>query len=78
MATQDERIEALRSLVERLGSPELTLTEAKGLRGQLFDLLGSGDRPSGEGRPGSATVPVASPGAGDSGVAHPERLTANP
>jgi hypothetical protein len=36
---QDERIEALRALIERLSAPDLTLTEAEVLRGQLSDLL---------------------------------------
>ena len=36
---QADRIEALRGLVERLSAPELTLTEAKALRGSLSDLL---------------------------------------
>ena len=35
-----ERIEALRALMERLGSPDLTLGEAKALRCRLLDLTG--------------------------------------
>src|SRR5207248_76815 len=34
-----ERIEALRGLIERLSAPDLTLAEAKLLRGQISDLL---------------------------------------
>jgi hypothetical protein len=41
---QTDRIEALRGLIERLSAPELTLTEAKLLRGRLSDLLEAGDR----------------------------------
>lgn len=58
VGSQDERIEALRSLLERLGSPELTLTEATGLRSQLFDLLGSDDGPAGVDGAGSAPAVV--------------------
>lgn len=65
VGTQDERIETLRSLVERLGSPELTLTEAKSLRGQLLDLLGSGDGRRGQDRSDSATDRPTCHGAGD-------------
>jgi hypothetical protein len=36
---QTERIEALRGLIERLNAPDLTLTEAKVLRGRITDLL---------------------------------------
>jgi hypothetical protein len=35
-----ERIEALRALMDRLGSPDLTLGEAKALRCRLLDLTG--------------------------------------
>lgn len=42
---QAERIQALRGLVERLCASDLTLTEAKVLRGRLSDLL-ERDRPS--------------------------------
>ena len=35
-----ERIETLRELLDRLGSPDLTLDEAKPLRDRLFMLLG--------------------------------------
>ena len=35
-----ERIETLRDLLDRLGSPDLTLAEAKLLRDRLFTLLG--------------------------------------
>lgn len=40
---QDERIEALRGLIERLSAPDLTLGEAQELRARLSDLMGSGD-----------------------------------
>lgn len=35
-----ERIEALRALMDRLGSPDLTLGEAQALRCRLFALTG--------------------------------------
>ena len=35
-----ERIEALRALMDHLGSPDLTLIEAKALRCRLFSLAG--------------------------------------
>lgn len=40
---QDERIEALRTLIERLSAPDLTLAEAKVLRGELGQLLEPAD-----------------------------------
>jgi hypothetical protein len=59
-----ERIEALWILMDRLCSPDLTLAEAKGLRGRLTDLLEgdhrtsvvkpTGDRPL----PGGPGIPV--------------------
>jgi hypothetical protein len=42
-----ERIEALRGLIERLGAPDLTLTESKVLRGRLSGLLQREDQPAG-------------------------------
>ena len=42
MGSQQERtgrIEALRGLIERLSAPDLTLAEAKVLRGRITDLL---------------------------------------
>jgi hypothetical protein len=36
------RIEALRALMDRLASPDLSLGEAKGLRCRLMELTGSG------------------------------------
>jgi hypothetical protein len=36
---QRDRVEVLRVLIERLSAPDLTLTEAKLLRGRLSDLL---------------------------------------
>jgi hypothetical protein len=44
---QTERIEALRSLIERLGAPDLTLSEAKVLQGRLSDLLEWDTKPGG-------------------------------
>jgi hypothetical protein len=43
---QIERIEALRVLMDRLCAPDLTLTEAKALRGRLDDMLERDDRAS--------------------------------
>ena len=42
-----ERNEALRGLIERLSDPELTLSEAKVLRGRLSGLLERDDEPAG-------------------------------
>jgi hypothetical protein len=42
-----ERIEALRGLIERLGASDLTLAEAKVLRGRLSDLLERDNQPAG-------------------------------
>ncbi len=39
-AGQAKTIDSLRSLLERLGSPELTLPEAKLLRSQISQVLG--------------------------------------
>lgn len=39
MGSQDERIETIRALIGRLSNPDVALTEAKVLRGQLSDLL---------------------------------------
>ncbi len=39
-AGQAKVIDSLRSLLERLGSPELTLPEAKFLRSQISQVLG--------------------------------------
>jgi hypothetical protein len=36
-----ERIEALRTLIDRLDSPDLTLEESESLRGRLFALTGA-------------------------------------
>jgi hypothetical protein len=41
-AGQAETIDLLRNLLERLGSPELTLPEAKFLRSQVYQVLGEG------------------------------------
>jgi len=45
---QPKTIESLKGLLERLGSPDLTLPEAKRLRSQLH-LMISGSDPEGEG-----------------------------
>jgi hypothetical protein len=57
---QDERIEALRALIERLNDPDLTLSDAKELRGQLSDLLEPAGGPAGDDRTGSSPVRVPS------------------
>jgi len=41
---QTDRIKVLRGLIERLSAPDVTLTEAKLLRGHLSDLMEVGDR----------------------------------
>jgi hypothetical protein len=64
MASQLERtepIEALRGLTERLSAPDLTLAEAKVLRGLLSDLLDSGDRRGGWNPTASSPNHLASP-----------------
>jgi hypothetical protein len=64
MASQQERterIEALRGLTERLSAPDLTLAEAKVLRGLLSDLLDSGDRPGGRNPMASSPNHLSSP-----------------
>ena len=64
MASQQERterIEALRGLTERLSAPDLTLAEAKVLRGLLTDLLDSGDRRGGWNPTASSPNHLASP-----------------
>jgi hypothetical protein len=42
-----ERMEVLRGLIERLSAPDLTLAEAKVVRGRISDLLEPEDRPAG-------------------------------
>jgi hypothetical protein len=44
---QTERIEALRGLIERLSAPDLTLAEAKVVRGRISDLLERDNQPAG-------------------------------
>ena len=44
---QTERIEALRGLIERLSAPDLTLAEAKVVRGCISDLLERDNPPAG-------------------------------
>jgi hypothetical protein len=62
---QTERIEALRGLIERLTTPELTLAEAKDLRGRLSDLLERGSRAAVGERMTSSPVSVPSNDEGD-------------
>jgi hypothetical protein len=49
-----ERIEALRGLIERLSAPDLTLAEAKVLRGRISDLLERENQPVGRGQTASS------------------------
>lgn len=53
------RIKALRALVDRLGSPDLTLIEAKALRRRLLDLMRRGEDDAGAGR--HTAPPAAAP-----------------
>ena len=48
-----ERMEILRGLIERLCAPDLTLAEAKVLRGRISDLLEWEDQPTGSGQTAS-------------------------
>jgi hypothetical protein len=63
MGCHDERaalIKALRELLDRLCSPDLTLGEAKDLRAQLLDLLDQSERKLERGRtasPSSTGIP---------------------
>jgi hypothetical protein len=41
-AGEAKTIDLLRNLLEQLGSPELTLPEAKFLRSQIYQVLGEG------------------------------------
>ena len=45
-----ERMEILWGLIERLSAPDLTLAEAKVLRGRISDLLEREDQPAGSGQ----------------------------
>ena len=63
---RNEQIEALRTLIERLSAPDLTLTEAKVLRGQLANLLEPCDGPAGGDRTGSSPGLIPSYKIGDS------------
>lgn len=60
-----ERIEDLRSLIQRLSAPDLTLTEAKVLRGRLSEMLERSGRPAGDGRMSSCPDSVPSHDIGD-------------
>jgi hypothetical protein len=51
---QAERLEMLRGLIERLSAPDLTLAEAKVLRGRISDLLEREDQPAGSSRTASS------------------------
>jgi hypothetical protein len=58
MGCHDERaelIKALRELLDRLCSPDLTLGEAKDLRAQLLDLLDRMERELDSGKTASAS-----------------------
>src|SRR4051812_33675446 len=60
-----EHVEALRELLDRLRSPDLTLGEAKYLRSQLIGLLERIERDSRSGKPVSAqTTGMPRPGLG--------------
>ncbi len=65
-----ERIEALRALVDRLGSPDLTLAEAKALRPRLLELTRRGAESRADHRLAS---PGASPDAPCGGPQHGSR-----
>ena len=47
---QAERMEVLRGPIERLSAPDLTLAEAKVLRGRISDLLEREEQPAGSGQ----------------------------
>ena len=49
-----ERMEILRGLIERLSAPDLTLAEAKVLRGRIADLLEREDQAGGWGQMASS------------------------
>jgi hypothetical protein len=51
---QAERMEILRGLIERLSAPDLTLAEAKVLRGRIADLLEPENQPVGRGQTASS------------------------
>jgi hypothetical protein len=62
---QAERIETLRGLIERLSAPNLTLDEAKDLRGRISELLGREDQPAAWDPLASSPALVPSRGRGD-------------
>jgi hypothetical protein len=62
---QTERTEALRGLIERLSAPDLTLAEAKDLRGRLSDVLERGNHPAVGERTTSSSVSAPSHDEGD-------------
>ena len=51
---QAERMEILRGLIERPSAPDLTLAEAKVLRGRIADLLERENQPVGRGQTASS------------------------
>lgn len=65
MGSQDEHIELLRGLIERLGAPDLTLSEAKVLRDRLAHLLSHEDRRTGGEPRASSPLLIPPPGRGD-------------
>jgi hypothetical protein len=69
---QTERIEALRWLIDRLSAPDLTLAEAKVLRGRLSHLLERDTKPAACDQPASSPALVPSRGRGD-GTRHEGR-----
>ena len=60
-----ERMEILRGLIERLGTPDLTLAEATVLRARLPDLLEPDKEPAACDQLASSPALVASRGRGD-------------
>ena len=57
---QTERLEALRGLIERLCAPDLTLSDAKILRGRVSELLEPGERRMREDQPAPAATGIPS------------------
>ncbi len=63
---QNARIEVLRTLLAQLSAPDLTLAEAKVLRGELFELLEPAEGLPVRDRTTSAPTVVPYPSSGDS------------
>ena len=68
-----DRIDALRGLIERLCAPDLTLAEAKVLRGRISDLLELDKEPAACDQLASSPALVPSRGRGD-GARHAVEL----